>query len=132
MPPHSRKPGSHARTTFALPSAIAWLVDAAAATESADQFLAALGTRLIADDVPLAGGALTLATPHPIIGRRTWLWRAETGVVIEALGFGTPGPAGPGQGNVGRAWLAGLGTGVVHEDVAGPPSSGPVVGWAMS
>jgi hypothetical protein len=37
--------------------------------------------------LPLAGGALTFAVPHPIIARRTWLWRAETGAVIEALGF---------------------------------------------
>ena len=45
------------------------------------------GGRLVADGLPLAGGALTLAAPHPIIARRTWLWRAETGAVIEALGF---------------------------------------------
>jgi hypothetical protein len=25
--------------------------------------------------------------PHPIISRRTWLWRAAIGAVIEALGF---------------------------------------------
>jgi hypothetical protein len=36
---------------------------------------------------PPAGGALTLAVPHPIISRRTWLWRAAIGAVIEALGF---------------------------------------------
>ena len=35
----------------------------------------------------MGAGALTLAVPHPIITRRTWLWRAETGAVIEALGF---------------------------------------------
>ena len=34
-----------------------------------------------------SGGALTLAVPHPTVARRTWLWRAETGAVIEALGF---------------------------------------------
>jgi adenylate cyclase len=113
-----------------LPSALAWLVDAASAVRDADHFLAALGAHLIANGLPLAGGALTPTAPHPIVGRRTWLWRAETGEVIEALGFGPLGPAGPGQGNVGHDWLAGLGTGVVHEDVAGPPSGGPVLGWA--
>jgi adenylate cyclase len=69
--------------------------------------------------LPLAGGALTRAAPHPIIARRTWLWRAETGTVIAALGFGSLGPAGPEQGNVGRDWLVGLGTGMVVEGVAG-------------
>ena len=61
---------------------------------AADEFLAGLGAQLIAEGLPLAGGALTLAAPHPIIARRTWLWRAETGAVIEALGFGSLGPAG--------------------------------------
>jgi class 3 adenylate cyclase len=117
-----------------LPSALAWLVDAASAVRGADDFLAALGAQLITDGLPLAGGALTLTAPHPIIGRRTWLWRAETGVVIEALGFG---PTGPAQGDVGHDWLAGLGTGVVHQDVAGQaaagrPSGGPVLGWAVA
>src|SRR6266436_5159712 len=115
-----------------LPFALAWLVDAAGAVHSADHFLASLGAQLIADGLPVAGGALTLTAPHPIIARRTWLWQAETGVVIEALGFGPLGPAGPGQGNVGRDWLAGLGTGAVQEHVAGPASGGPVLGWAVS
>jgi adenylate cyclase len=35
-----------------------------------DDFLAGLGAQLIADGLPLAGGALTLAAPHPIIARR--------------------------------------------------------------
>src|SRR5215208_6688630 len=70
-----------------LPAPLAWLVDEAGASPSPDQFLAELGGRLVADGLPLAGGALTLAAPHPIIARRTWLWRAETGAVIEALGF---------------------------------------------
>src|SRR5215204_1448426 len=52
---------------------------------------------VLADGLPRAGGALTLAVPHPIIDRRTWLWRAETGAVIEALDFagGTPVVASP-------------------------------------
>ena len=102
----------------------------------ADQFLTVLGARLIADGLPLAGGALTLSAPHPIIARRTWLWRAETGAVIEALGFDSLGEARTGKGNVGRDWLIGLGTGIVREDGAGPKSDsqeadGPLLGWAL-
>jgi class 3 adenylate cyclase len=111
-----------------LPGPLAWLVDEAAASPGPDQFLAELGDRLLADGLPLAGGALTLAVPHPIVARRTWLWRAETGAVIEALGF-----AGAPVSQAGRDWLAGLGP--VEEDTVGPglASSGPdrpVLGWA--
>src|SRR5215212_7153376 len=76
-----------------LPAPLAWLVDEAGASPGPDRFLAQLGGRLLTDGLPLAGGALTLAVPHPIIARRTWLWRAETGAVIEALGF-AGGPLG--------------------------------------
>jgi class 3 adenylate cyclase len=114
-------------------------VDEASASPGVDRFLAELGGRLLVDGLPLAGGALTLAVPHPIIARRTWLWRAETGAVIEALGFASMGPVGPRggeeRGNVAREWLAGLGTGLVQEDVAGPAagaSGGPVLAWAVS
>ena len=113
-----------------LPSTLAWLVDAAGAADGAEHFLAGLGKELIADGVPLAGGALTLAAPHPIIARRTWLWRAETGAVIEALGFGILGSAASGHDHVGRNWLAGLGSSAVREDVVGPASDGTVLGWA--
>ena len=65
-----------------LPAPLAWLVDEAGASPGPDRFLAELGGRLLADGLPLAGGALTLAVPHPIIARRTWLWRADTGAVI--------------------------------------------------
>ena len=114
-------------------STLTWLVDAASASPGADRFLAELSTRLIEDGMPLAGGALTLSVPHPIIARRTWLWRAETGVVIEALGFasaGLPGaaPVDP-SGDAGRSWLAGLGAGMVHEDTIGTEPNGPVLGW---
>src|SRR5438045_9729013 len=89
-----------------LPGPLAWLVDEANASPGPDRFLAELGGRLLADGVPLAGGALTLAVPHPIIARRTWLWRAETGAVIEALGF-AGGPAN--QANQARRdWRNGL------------------------
>ena len=124
-----------------LSSTLSWLVDEASAARGADDFLAVLGAKLIADGVPLAGGALTLAPAHPIIARRTWLWRAETGAVIEALGFGSMGWAASGggaeHGKVGRDWLTGLGTGLVQEDVAGAAvyraaSGGPVLAWALS
>jgi len=59
-----------------LSSTLAWLVDAAGEAPGADRLLAEVGARLLADGLPLAGGALTLAVPHPLIARRTWLWRA--------------------------------------------------------
>jgi class 3 adenylate cyclase len=116
-----------------LTSTLAWLVDSAAETSGADQLLATLGGRLIGDGVPLAGGALTVAVPHPLISRRTWLWRAASGEVIEAVGFVTgdltaAGPASP-SGDAGRHWLASLGAGLVHEDAAGSRSGGPSLSW---
>ena len=122
-----------------LPAPLAWLVDEASVSPGAERFLAELGGRLLADGLPVVGGALTLAMLHPIIASRTWLWRAETGAVIEALGFASMrsvvAGAGPEQGKVGRDWLAGLGTGLVQEDVAGPAadaSGGPILAWAIS
>jgi adenylate cyclase len=116
-----------------LTSALAWLIDDGAASPDADRFLAELGARLVEDGLPLAGGALTMAAPHPIIARRTWLWRSDTGAVIEALGFAAAslpgaGPANP-PGDAGRAWLAGLGKGPAHEDVVGPGPDGQSLGW---
>src|SRR3954469_6950085 len=111
-----------------VPAPLAWLLDEASAVSGADRFLAQLGGLLAQDGLPLAGGALTLALPHPIIARRTWLWRAETGAVIEALGF-----AGGPLNQAGRNWLAELGP--VQEHTIGPsfdnlwPDS-PVLGWA--
>src|SRR6266852_8436936 len=121
-----------------LSSTLAWLVDAAAETSGADRLLAEVGARLVADGVPLAGGALTLAVPHPLIARRTWLWRAESGEVIEALGFvaggfvaGGPAAVGAASppGDAGRRWLAGLAAGLVHEDAIGSRPDGPSLGW---
>src|SRR6185312_8567155 len=106
-----------------LPALLAWLVDEAGASPGPDRFLAELGGRLLVDGVPLAGGALTLAVPHPIIARRTWLWRAQTGEVIEALGF-----AGGPPNQTERDWLARLGP--VQEDTVGSAADGPVLGWA--
>ncbi|PDT00755.1 guanylyl cyclase [Rhizobium chutanense] len=106
-----------------LPSSLAWLVDEAAASPGPEPFLAELGRRLLSDGLPLAGGALTLAVPHPIIARRTWLWRAETGAVIEALAFAAAPPV-----DAGRDWLAGLGP--VWEERIGPSQDAPMLGWA--
>src|SRR4029453_13443110 len=81
--------------------------------------------------MPAEGGALTLAVPHPITARRTWLWRAGNGEVIEAVGFA---PAGFGDvasssGDAGRSWLAGLAGGAVHQDSVGAGEGGRVRGW---
>ena len=89
-----------------------------------DRFLAELGERLMSDGLPLAGGALTLAVPHPIVVRRTRLWRAETGVVIEALGF-----ADGMLSQAGSDWLAGLGP--VQQDTVGLTPDSPVLGEYM-
>jgi adenylate cyclase len=115
-----------------LLSALSWLIDAASASAGADRLLAELGARLIADGIPLAGGALALAVPHPIIARRTWLWRADTGAVIEALGFAgvlDAAASADSSGDGGRRWLAALAPGVVQEDAAGPGADAPVLGW---
>jgi class 3 adenylate cyclase len=101
----------------------AWLLDEAGAAPGPDRFLAALGGRLAADGLPLAGGALSLAVPHPIIARRTWLWRAQSGAVIEALGF-----AGAPPNRAGGDWLAGLGP--VQQDMIGSGSDAAQLGWA--
>ena len=89
-----------------LSSTLSWLVDAAADSAGANRFLAELGAHLIADGLPLAGGALTLAIPHPLIARRTWLWRADNGEVIEALGFapGVPPPVTAAMAPTRSAW----------------------------
>jgi class 3 adenylate cyclase len=116
-----------------LNATLSWLIDAAAETPTPELFLANLGSRLIEDGAALAGGALTLASPHPLIARRTWLWRADGGVVIEALGFvagafSIPGADGP-PGEAGRRWLKGLADGPVHEDLIGPRLDGPRLAW---
>ena len=113
-----------------LPSALSFLVDNAIEVADGDAFLTALAAGLVADGVPLVGGALTQAAPHPVIERRTWLWRADTGRVIEALGLA--GSADPAQAHVALNWLAGLGTGVVQEQFVGRASDGAVLGWAAS
>src|SRR5215467_5427664 len=108
-----------------LSAPLAWLLDEAGDAPGADRFLADLGSRLLADGLPLAGGALTLAVPHPIIARRTWLWRADTGTVIEALAF-----AGAPPDPTGRDWLAELGP--VEQHAAGRTPDSPMLGWAAT
>ncbi|HEY3795667.1 MAG TPA: adenylate/guanylate cyclase domain-containing protein [Bradyrhizobium sp.] len=114
-----------------LSSTLAWLVDAAGDAPGADRLLAEVGARLVADGLPLAGGALTLAVPHPLIARRTWLWRAESGEVMEAFGFAAEGlaTAANRHGDAGQRWLAQLAAGVVHEDMVGPRPDGASLGW---
>jgi len=119
-----------------LSSALCWLVDASAETAGADRLLAELGAHLVEDGLPLAGGALTLEVPHPLIARRTWLWRAESGEVIEALGFAPGGPAATREANpssdAGRRWLAGIAAGPVHQDAIGLSRDAPWLGWIGS
>src|SRR5271170_8103992 len=115
-----------------LTSTLAWLVDAAAETPTFERFLANLGSRLIKDGALLSGGALTLASPHPLIARRTWLWRAGNGEVVEALGFVAGAHSAMGadrSAGDGRRWLAGLAAGPVHEDAVEPRPDGPTLGW---
>ena len=123
-----------------LSSTLSWLIDAAAESAGADRLLAELGAHLLKDGLPLAGGALTLDVPHPLIAKRTWLWRAETGEVIEALGFAPAEPAAaPGRpaaapaagpsNDAGRRWLAQIAAGPAHEDTIGPRRDGPSLSW---
>jgi adenylate cyclase len=116
-----------------LSSTLSWLVDRAAESAGADRLLAELGAHLTADGLPLSGGALTLDVPHPLIARRTWLWRAETGVVIEALGFAPADPTASLLTNpandAGRHWLKGIASGELHEDAIGPDRDGPTLAW---
>src|SRR5437016_7615669 len=109
-----------------LPAPLAWLVDEASASPGLDRFLGELGGRLTADGLPLAGGALSLAVPHPLIARRTWLWRAS-GEVIEALGFagGPLAALAADPADEGRRWLAKIAAGPAHADVVGSRPDGP-------
>src|SRR5437762_6142932 len=109
-----------------LSPTLSWLVDAAGETPGADRLLAEVGARLVADGLPLAGGALTLAVPHPLIARRTWLWRADSGEVIEALGFAL---AADPSGDAGQRWLAALAAGTLHADAVGSRPDGPSLAW---
>jgi class 3 adenylate cyclase len=112
-------------------STLAWLVDEAAGSDGVADLLAGLGVHLVADGLPLAGGALTLDVPHPLIARRAWLWRAETGELMEGLGFASTGLfAASSSGDAGRQWLAGVAAGPVHEDTVGRGPDAPTLAWA--
>jgi len=116
-----------------LSPTLAWLVDAAGEIAGAERFLAELGAHLIADGLPLTGGALTLSVPHPLIARRSFLWRADSSEVIEALALAPAELAArfevPSSNAAGRQWLAGLGPGPVHEDTIGSSADGPSLAW---
>src|SRR5258705_2249359 len=121
-----------------LSSTLSWLVDAAGETPGADRLLAEVGARLVADGLPLAGGALTLAVPHPLIARRTWLWRADSGEVIEAFGFVAGGVEAGGAASPprdsGPPWLAGIAAGPVPDGGRPAKADGPSPGriWPPS
>jgi adenylate cyclase len=119
--------------TMQLSPTLAWLVDAAAEVAGAEQFLAELGGHLLADGLPLAGGALTLSVPDPLIAQRTWLWRGDNGQVSEALALAPAELAArfevPSPNAAGHRWLRGLAAGEVHEDAIGPKADAPSLGW---
>src|SRR5262249_11159212 len=116
-----------------LSSTLSWLVDAATDSAGADRFLAELGANMLDDGLPHAGGDCTIDIQHRLIARRTWLWRADNGEVIEALGF-APGvaaataEASPAN-HTGRRWLATIAAGPPHEDAIGPRHDGPMLSW---
>ena len=116
-----------------LSPTLAWLVDSAAELAGPERFLAELGARLVTGGMPLAGGALTLDVPHPLIARRTWLWRATSAEVIEALALAPAELAArfevPSPNAAGHRWLQGLAAGEVHEDAIGPTGDAPSLGW---
>jgi adenylate cyclase len=115
-----------------LSATLSWLLDAGGESSGVGRLLAELGAHLRADGLPLAGGTLTLAVPHPLIARRTWLWRADSGEVIEAVGFAPGGPAMSGanlSNDAARQWLAGIAAGPVHDDIVGPGADGPSLSW---
>ncbi|RBP06263.1 class 3 adenylate cyclase [Roseiarcus fermentans] len=113
-----------------MTSTLAWLVDDAADAADAGQFLAALAARLVADRLPLAGGALVLDVPHPLVARRAFLWRSVSGDVIERVGFASEGiaPASP-RGWAARRWLAGVAAGPARETPVGRRPDGPTLAW---
>ena len=112
--------------------ALSWLIDEAADVDGADRFLGELGARLVAEGLPIVGGALVLEVAHPLIARRTWLWRADSGEVIEAPGFASAefmGPKAHPHNDAAKRWLAGLAQGIAHEAVVGNKPNGPWLAW---
>src|SRR3981189_818936 len=90
-----------------LSSTLSWLVDVAGGGAGPDRLLAEVGARLVADGVPLAGGALTLAVPHPLIARRTWLWRGRGGGRVGGRGGRGGGEVWGARGLGGGGWRGG-------------------------
>ncbi len=118
-----------------LPSALSFLIDKAIDMPDGDAFLTALASALLADGVPLIGGALTQSAPHPVIEQRIWLWRADTGRVIEALGLTGalgPMPANPEPNHIASNWLTGLGSHSIQEDFTAAPAGGAMLTWAAN
>lgn len=118
-----------------LPSALSFLIDKAIDMPDGDAFLTALAAALLADGVPLIGGALTQSAPHPLIEQRIWLWRADTGRVIEALGLTGalgPMPANPEPNHIASNWLTGLGSHSIQEDFTAAPAGGAMLTWAAN
>src|SRR5580658_2335343 len=117
----------HLSPTLSL--TLSWLIDSATEVAGAERFLAELGAHLLADGLPLEGGALTLSVPHPLIAQRTWLWRAASGEVMEALALAPAELAArfelPSPHAAGHRWLRGLAAGEVHEDAIGPKADAP-------
>src|SRR5260370_35260773 len=107
--PHNR--------SMQLSSTLAWLVDAAGETPGADRLLAELGTHLLEGGLPLAGGALSLAVPPPLIARRSFLWRAESGEGLQAPRVAPREGRAAGEQNPSHrarpAWRAGMSGGAV-------------------
>lgn len=118
-----------------LPSALSFLIDKAIDLPDGDAFLTALASALLADSMPLIGGALTQSAPHPVIEQRIWLWRADTGRVIEALGLTGalgPMPANPEPNHIASNWLTGLGSHSIQEDFTAAPAGGAMLTWAAN
>ncbi|SDP89124.1 Adenylate cyclase, class 3 [Phyllobacterium sp. YR620] len=114
-------------TGMGMPSSLSFLIDNAIQFQDGAALLKELAAQIAADNISLAGGTLTLSAPHPIIKQRTFLWRADTGEVIEALGLA--GPADPDPAELARNWLTGIGT-HVQVDLTGGSTDGAILGWA--
>lgn len=107
-----------------LHPALSWLIDEAGSSAGAERFLAELGSRLLAAGIPVVGGTMSLDVTHPIIARRSWMWRADNGAVIEGLGFA----ASP-SGHPGQEWLKRLST-TAELDIIRSDDT-PALAWAL-
>lgn len=110
---------------MSLPAHRAWLLDEAHASPTPAHFIAHLGRLLLAADIPLAGGTLSLHIKDPIVAHRSWLWRPDAPEVIESIGLSADT-----EGRDALQWLSALGN--VREDVMGPRDDPFRLGWACS